>query len=302
MLELVRAADQDTGHRELWAMQMGGDAYNFAVYLARGGIDTAFMTALGTDGFSEAMRRRWREEDGLDVSFVATIPDRVPGLYAIETAPDGERDFTYWRDRSAVRALFDAPGAAALLDRAGSAELLYVSGITLSLYDQGGQQALRGLAEAVRASGGQVAFDTNYRARGWASRAAAAAAVRDFAPLVTIALPTFNDEAEVFGDGDANQTAARWRDWGADIVAIKLGGMGAMLATRDTQWLIPTVPQGQPRDTTGAGDSFNGAFLAALLMGASPEDAVRAGHRLAGAVIRHQGAIIPRDAMPDRAG
>ncbi|HEY8610369.1 MAG TPA: PfkB family carbohydrate kinase, partial [Roseomonas sp.] len=52
-------------------------------------------------------------------------------------------------------------------------------------------------------------------------------------------------------------------------------------------------------DTTAAGDSFAAAYLAARLKGLLPEAAARAGHRLAGAVIRHPGAIIPRDAMPD---
>ncbi len=52
----------------------------------------------------------------------------------------------------------------------------------------------------------------------------------------------------------------------------------------------------QPVDTTGAGDSFNAGYLAARLTGASPVDAARAGHALAGRVIMHRGAIIPRNA------
>jgi 2-dehydro-3-deoxygluconokinase len=52
-------------------------------------------------------------------------------------------------------------------------------------------------------------------------------------------------------------------------------------------------------DTTAAGDSFAAACLAARLVGAAPADAARAGHRLAGAVVRHRGAIIPREAMPE---
>jgi 2-dehydro-3-deoxygluconokinase len=51
-------------------------------------------------------------------------------------------------------------------------------------------------------------------------------------------------------------------------------------------------------DTTAAGDSFAAAYLAARLGGALPEDAARAGHRLAGLVVCHPGAIIPRSAMP----
>jgi 2-dehydro-3-deoxygluconokinase len=51
-------------------------------------------------------------------------------------------------------------------------------------------------------------------------------------------------------------------------------------------------------DTTAAGDSFAAAYLAARLGGAGPADAAGAGHRLAGVVVQHAGAIIPRAAMP----
>ena len=51
-------------------------------------------------------------------------------------------------------------------------------------------------------------------------------------------------------------------------------------------------------DTTAAGDSFAAAYIAARLAGAEPVEAARAGHRLAGVVVCHPGAIIPRAAMP----
>jgi 2-dehydro-3-deoxygluconokinase len=47
-----------------------------------------------------------------------------------------------------------------------------------------------------------------------------------------------------------------------------------------------------PVDTTGAGDSFNGTYLAARLTGESPEAAARRAHAVAGKVIRHYGALV----------
>jgi len=47
-------------------------------------------------------------------------------------------------------------------------------------------------------------------------------------------------------------------------------------------------------DTSGAGDSFNGAYLAARLRGAEPPEAARAGLALAARVVGHAGAVIPR--------
>ena len=51
-------------------------------------------------------------------------------------------------------------------------------------------------------------------------------------------------------------------------------------------------------DTTAAGDSFAAGYLAARIAGLAPETAAGEAHRLAGAVIGHRGAVIPRDAMP----
>lgn len=291
MLELVR---RDPG---LWGMQHGGDSFNVATYLARLGIDTAFLTALGTDHFSDGLRAAW-EGEGIDLSLVATIADRVPGLYAIETDAAGERSFTYWRDRSAARALFTAPGIDTLLAGAAACDLLYLSGITLSLFDAKGRARLADLASTVRANGGRIAFDSNYRPRGWPNADDARTAITAFAPLVDIALPTLEDEASLFGDHDAGGCAQRWLAAGTAIVVVKQGPDGALLATTGERSPIDTALIERPRDTTGAGDSFNGAFLAALLRGVSAYDAVAAGHRLAATVIAHPGAIIPRDAMP----
>ena len=66
-------------------------------------------------------------------------------------------------------------------------------------------------------------------------------------------------------------------------------------------WDVEAPPAAGVVDTTAAGDSFAAAYLAARLRGAAPAEAARAGHALAGAVVRHPGAIIPRDAMPDLA-
>lgn len=291
MLELTRQGDG------LWEMRHGGDSFNVATYLARSGVPVAYLTALGADTFSDDMRAAWAAE-GIDLSLVATVPDRVPGLYAIETDASGERSFTYWRDRSAVRALFESADIDRLLAEAAGCDLLYLSGITLSLFDEAGQHRLADLAQAVRSRGGRVAFDSNYRPRGWASADAARAAIGAFAPLVDIALPTLEDEVSLFGDADADACVRRWLRTGASLVVVKQGPLGALLAAPDGKALIATDGIVLPRDTTGAGDSFNGAFLAALLSGAEPQKAVMAGHRLAATVIQQPGAIIPPEAMP----
>lgn len=281
-----------------WRMGFAGDTANVAIYAARAGVDVAYMSAVGTDPYSEEMRA-FLTREAVDCSFVLPHPSRVPGLYAIRTDAAGERSFTYWRDHSAVREFFAIPGSPAILAEAAHARILYLSGITLSLFDDAGRAQVAGLASAVRANGGEVVFDGNYRPRGWHDPATARAAFAAIAPLCSIVLPTFEDEAALFDDTDPHDSIRRWHKTGARLVVVKMGAAGAVLSRRGGSAETILCPERkEPRDTTGAGDSFNAAFLSALLAGEQPEAAVLAGHRLAGEVVMHPGAIIPREAMP----
>ncbi len=288
MLELRAEGDH-------WRLGHGGDTFNTAVYLARLGEDVAYLTALGDDPFSATMRTAWQAE-GLRLDLVLTAPHRLPGLYAIQTDPAGERSFHYWRDQAAVRDLFALPGCAAALDAAAGAQLLYISGITLALFDAAGRAALGTLARRVRDAGGDVVFDPNYRAKIWPSPIAARQAIAAIAPLVTIVLPTFDDEAVLHGDADPGATQARWHAAGVREIIVKLGAAGCMLS--DGSVIAPTAPV-TPVDTTGAGDAFNAAYLAARRRGGTVADAAAFGNLLAGRVIGWRGAILPREQMPD---
>ena len=82
---------------------------------------------------------------------------------------------------------------------------------------------------------------------------------------------------------------------------LKLSEPASILRFEGVSHEVKAEPVAAPVvDTTAAGDSFAAAYLAARLAGADPIDAARAGHRLAGVVVCHPGAIIPRSAMPAR--
>lgn len=276
----------------------GGDVLNCAVYLARLGQAVSCLTALGTDAFSQALLNAMIEE-GVECAHVLRAADRLPGLYAIETDAHGERRFHYWREQSAARAFFAQPGAEDALARAAGAACLYLTGITLSLYGEEQRARLVALAQEVRARGGRVVFDPNYRPRGWASPVLARAAIEAIAPHITIALPTASDEEMLFGQEAPKAIARRWQEWGAELVAVKLGAEGCLIAPASEEAIHIEAPQRlNPIDTTGAGDAFNAGFLANLLAGISPAESARRANQLAGAVVGWPGAILPRAAMP----
>lgn len=293
MIELSRASQGD-----LWRMGFAGDTANVAIYSARLGAPVSFMSAIGSDMQSEAMRSFLMSED-IDCRTLLKHPECIPGLYAIDTDAAGERSFTYWRERSAARNFFGIAGAEEALAIAARADLLYLSGITLSLFDEIGRQRVVDLAASVRANGGGVAFDGNYRPSGWEDASTARRAFAAIAPYCTIALPTFEDEVALFGDADPHDSLERWHEMGARLVVLKLGGEGALVSVEGSSvQKIPCPERRNARDTTGAGDSFNAGFLCSLLSERDPLAAAHAGNKLAGSVIMHPGAIIPTEAMP----
>jgi 2-dehydro-3-deoxygluconokinase len=290
-------------HRDATSLGLGfgGDTLNTALYLARcagaAGLAVDYVTALGIDPMSEAMLTAWRTE-GIGTDQVARLAGRLPGLYLIRTGDSGERRFFYWRGEAAVRALFRGPESEPLLAALPAYDAIYFSGITLAVLAPEARKRFRAALERARASGRQVVFDSNFRPTLWPDRAEAQRVFAEFLATVTLALPTFEDEQALFADADPEATARRYRAAGVGEVVVKRGGQGCLVLTGETPDSIPVSTPVTPVDTTAAGDSFNAGYLAARLLGADPISAAGAGHGLAGAVIRHQGAIIPRAATP----
>jgi 2-dehydro-3-deoxygluconokinase len=220
------------------------------------------------------------------------LPGRLPGLYFIRTDAKGERRFFYYRSAAAARELFRDAASDSLLKALPGYDVLYFTAITLSLLEPAARERFRLALMAARGVGRLVAFDSNYRPAGWADAAAARAAIAPFLDTLSLALPTFEDEQALWGDATMAETLARYAARGIEV-CVKRGDAGSFLPDGAC---VPVPERITPIDTTGAGDSFNAAYLTARLAGEPPAEAARAGHILAGTVIRYRGAIIPRDA------
>lgn len=288
---------------ETLALAFGGDTLNTAVYLARcardDSIEVDYVTAVGDDSYSQAMIDWWRAER-IGTEHVGRIAGGHAGLYLIRTDEAGERSFTYYRSESAAREMFRSPGLR--LDQAlRDYPLIYLSGITLSILDAASRERLWLALDAARAGGGRVAFDTNYRPWGWPDPRAARRAVERTLARTDIALPTLDDERQLFGDDGPEACAQRLLSVGCQEVAVKLGSNGTFVATRTLRRHVPAAKADRIVDTTAAGDAFNGAYLAVRLAGGDCEAAAIEGNRLAAVVIGHAGAVIPPTAMPGHA-
>ena len=277
-----------------WRVGTAGDALNVATHLARFGRRVDFISALGADAISAHLRQAWAAE-GVVVDHVLNDPGRGHGLYAVSVDPTGERSFTYWRSESAARELFSLPNIEVTLAAASRVHLLYFSLISLAVIPPEGRDRLLKLCADVHAAGGRVAFDTNYRPRLWSDALEARAEAARFMTVTDIGLPTFSDEAQLFGDADPETTARRWRDAGAREVAVKLGQDGCLLSAGDIETIVATPQELDPIDTSGAGDAFNAGYLDAWLKAEPAKSRAIAGHRLAGWAVRRPGALPARD-------
>ena len=281
LIELAR------GSEGRFSLSCGGDTFNTAVYLARAGIEVAFASALGDDPYSDSIMDLAAAE-GVSGKLILRVPGRLPGLALIENGPAGERSFRYWREGAPARDLFELPDWMRVADGLMSARLIYFSGITLSLYSNAGIGRFLALLEAARSQGAKVAFDGNFRPRGWKGDLTRTRTVFiEALKRVDIALPTFDDEAVLWGDPSPEATVAR-------LQAFKNGPNSALVASAGALEFVPVPEVMVPVDTMAAGDGFNAGYLAARLTGTEPAQSATAAHRLAGDVIRHHGAFVPR--------
>lgn len=281
----------------------GGDTYNSAVYLARcgaaRGLRVAYASALGTDALSQAMLARWADE-GLETQLVRQIPGKLPGLYWIELDARGERQFHFWRNASAARQYFDVDpspveAAAAQLDA------FYCSGIGLAILEPAARERLLGLMERLRARGTTVVFDNNFRPSLWPDTASARPwYVRAFA-AASLALITLEDHQALLGGVDEAAALADARALGVPECVVKRGARSTLIHQAGTpDWLeVPVTPVAQVVDTTAAGDAFAAGYLSRRLHGTDAPSSAAFGNALAGRVIQHRGAVIPRATMQD---
>lgn len=279
----------------LFSRGFGGDTLNTAVYLARLGIATDYITALGDDSLSDEMLAAWQAE-GVGTSHVARLKGKLPGIYMIETDARGERKFFHWRDSAAARRLMDLLETDDILRSLAGYDIVYLSAITLSIYNEAGRARLLAALTDIRRRGVRVAFDTNFRARGWPDLDIARRVFGQAFETADITLASTEDLLPLW-PGESNE-ALLARITSLEAV-LKLAEPKSIVRSDGASRQVRAAPLTNPVvDTTAAGDSFAAAYLAARIDGADPVAAARAGHDLAGVVVCYPGAIIPRAAMP----
>lgn len=246
----------------------GGSVANTAVTLARLGAPAIFLGTAGYDSFGRSLKAGL-EQEGVDASLLALKDDSMTTMVLLVLDEHGERvPFAYPRVGASQHYIRSEQIPDDILSRIS---WMHSSGMTLREDPAATNQLL--LMQRCREMGIPVALDVNARLE----------SIQDdtFAHNMQTALLSCDllfgsaeDElCPLVGESDLDRAAEKLLKLVPMVVA-RRGEHGATVYTRDQVFSSPAFPV-SIRDRVGAGDVYNGAFLASLLFGYSPQEANR---------------------------
>lgn len=249
----------------------GGKAANQAVAAARSGASVALLGAVGQDKFGEN-RLKELQDDGIDTTGVIVVEGSASGVAIIIVESSGENRIS---DLPGAREHLTAEQCLAAINAAEPAALLVANELSHS--------CLQTLFNAANERGIPVWFNVapySYEARA-------------LVPLVDTLIVNRGEAEDILGIRGAGrgiaELAASLTELGAANVIVTLGAEGVVGYHGEREFLIP-AEKVTPVDTTGAGDTFCGAWAAEVLRGASFEDALAYGNRAAAISVTRRGA------------
>ncbi len=290
---LVRPVDEFRWGASVWvedmARSLGGNGANTSYAAALCGARVRLWGMVGADE-AGAYALAQLEAAGVDTRAVIRSPSHPTAASVVLVQTNGERMFLH--RPGASLAVFAEPLSFAGLPEEGFSHYHLASPFALPLQRPHAAENLR----RARAAGLTTSVDAQWDSRGrW---------MEDFAALLphTDYLFLNQEEAErLAGTGDPPAAAARLRQAGARSVILKLGARGCRVFGPGVEFAQPSF-QVTVVDTTGAGDCFVGAFLAATQQGASLAAAARQACAVAALTVRAMGAVtgLPgRERLPE---
>ena len=247
-----------------------------------------YVAGLGTDPFSQEMLDSWQKEH-ISTDLVQRMSDKMPSLYSIVTDDQCERSFYYWRNNAAAKFWLKTTETVQVTEQIAKCYYVYLSGISIAILDAESIIKLLDLLKQVKANGGKVIFDNNFRPRLWSSLDLGRSVYSDILSFTDIAFLTLDDEDLLWGKLLYEQIIERTKKFGVNKIVIKRGRDSCIIDSLDGRYDVPVnkIAKEYVIDITAAGDSFSAGYLVARLSDQNPSQSASQGHLVAGTVIQY---------------
>lgn len=266
----------------------GGAESNVAIGLARLGASVGWFGALGDDPFGKMIVKTLRGE-GVDVSRAAFSTEHSTGMMFREHAA-GRLAVHYFRKHSAASRMQPEQLDEKYIQ---GAKLLHVTGITAAISSDA-RRTLRRAVAIAKEAGVRISFDPNIRLKLW-SIEEAREVLLPIAADADYFLPGWDELRMLYETDNYDTVKARLNELKA-ISVIKGMGDATVVLNKDEEYSVPFYPAEHVVDTVGAGDGFCAGFLAGVMKGMSPLEAVRLASINGSLVVQMRGDW---EALPD---
>jgi 5-dehydro-2-deoxygluconokinase len=263
---------------ERFERHLGGSSANMAVGLARLGLSTGIVSAVGDDLMADYLLQFLAREQ-VDTRFVRRVAGYNTSLCLTEVFPPDRFRQVFYRARPADSQIELSSGAAA---EVGRAKMFITNGTNLA-QSPAREAALEALRRA-HAAGAETVLDVDYRESSWRSAANAGAAAREALPHASVVLANEEELALLTGSHDAQQQVRAVRDAGVRVLVRKLGARGVEAHTATASHVAESRTD-KLVCAVGGGDGFASGFLYALFRGLDLPTALDYGNTSAAIVV-----------------
>lgn len=236
----------------------GGAPANVCVQAVKLGSEAVYLTKVGNDGFGDFLIEALKSE-GVDVSFISKSNEYDTSLAFVSFKEDGEREFSFYR-KMAADLYFTQDDFKDV--KFSKNDILEFGSVALKT--EVARQTHNYLIEKAKSSQALVAFDPNLRLNLWENHEELKRVVKDYSSCADI-IKIGSDELE-FITGKSEELAVKeilHKD--LKVLLVTYGSHGARVYLHNNKSYYNPGYKVHAVDTTGAGDSFFGAFLAEVL-------------------------------------
>jgi len=265
-------------------LQGGGTAANVAVALARLGVNVKIVGTVGDDGYG-----RWVRDDlsreGVDINGICSVRDAFTPMVLALIDPNGERLIVVWPPEGGAH--FHLQTEAINPELIASASWLHTSGICFR--ENPACETILNSMEQARKAGVMISLDLNLRLESWDLTETTRRTFERAIELSDVVFGNGEEEIKPMANADSVESGAQYLCDDKRVIVARQGNKGASVTTPNETFHVSPFKT-KIVDTLGAGDAFNGGFIAACLAGNSIKEAAGWGNAVAALKIGKVGA------------